>query len=132
MNKLDEAANILRNGWCRDSFREDLPEGQQFCSTGALATAIFETSDFVDEGGDIKQEWVGQWKTRICAGPEVAALNKVIMEQYPEHINYNFETLDLPQNRAANVIAFNDCVAVSSDEIIAVFEKASALLDENK
>lgn len=40
MNVLEQAAELLENGWCQGSLHEHMNDGDVFCAVGALATVI--------------------------------------------------------------------------------------------
>jgi len=111
-NTIAKAADILRNGWCKNISRLDLPEGTRFCASGALLEAHGYTWDL----------WLGSdMSLRYAYVADIDLVAEVIRSEYSE---FRYGTsLD-------TVVHFNDNIASSADEVIAVFEKAAVRKDE--
>lgn len=120
MNMLHDAVEVLNNGWCQGSYRNELPEGKTFCAVGALLEAS-------------GKEWneVGSLAS-VEDSPEIRVLSNTILANYPDFskgMENAYGSVDgvLPCDV---VVTFNDEVAESSDEVIAMFEKAAVTFDE--
>lgn len=126
MNNLYKAAEKLKHGWCQGFYREQLTGGEKFCASGALTTAMFPELTNVDIDFESKA-----WNSACNAvgiSDEALVLAKMIVENYPEAITMVDEN-EKP-HPVATIINFNDNIATSSDDVIAMFEKAAAQMDE--
>lgn len=122
MNKLNEAAEALKNGWCKGSYRQELPDNETFCALGALNKALIPG---YQTGMDIIQ-----YENHIddmLMSPETQMLADVIRENYETELKSLVSYMDDNFNV---ITTFNDSIAKHSDEVVAMFEKAAAKFDE--
>ena len=114
-NMIREAQDLLATSWCRGSYRTTDEYGRvTFCSVGALAAVAFD----------------GQW-WEAENSDELKVLSNVIAEQYMDRFENQFHGEDFNSWTSEDfVIAFNDDIAESHAEIMAVFDKAAVRLDE--
>lgn len=126
MNKLNEAAEALKQGWCQGAYREQLPNGETFCSTGALAKAF--NPNYVVGMDDHEFE---KALDEVSDSKELAILAETILENYSaEHESLRNAIPGFPINPFGVVVNFNDNIAKHSDEVVAMFEKAAVKMDE--
>lgn len=121
MNTLNTAADLLRKGWCRDDYQED----DKFCALGAIAVAS-GVPLLEDEGNYYFDDY------NFSESPEVRALARVIVEQYPERFeDFTEDTIEIikTEESAEVVYLFNDDQN-TVEPVIAVMEKAALLLEE--
>ena len=139
-NNLQEAANLLRKGWCvGELYRRD---ADAYCAVGALAAVLNVLSQLDDKYEDV-DVYNALEKT-----PEIRALAETIFEQYSDlyevydiHNREYRKALNLDDlieyQKGSNpdypivgiVFGFNDDTAHGEDEVIAIFEKAGTKLD---
>lgn len=120
MSILSLATDIVKESWCKGAYRQTLPEGQQFCSAGALMQASSVINNVRFELADYDND-------------SIKILADVIVENYPQYYldkNYHQDRTNQTFLNEAIIIRFNDDVAKSHDEIVQMFEKATAQFDE--
>ena len=141
MNRLEQAADNLRNGWCTG----DLVKGDKFCAVGALGVTLeglsqvpmrptlemrreYAASMLTGENPPHHEEvvkawteWEDQMYSRVGDMPEVKVLAEVIEEQTDGKFNH--------EDPVERIYQFNDEQAEATD-VIAMFEKAAMRWDE--
>jgi hypothetical protein len=118
-NILSDAAKVLETSWCQGAYRTDTDktgESVRFCSLGALAEVLMNN--------DMVNDWTVA-TSMVDDLDELSTLANVIIENYPAEFKNSIYS-----DAADIVITFNDEVAQSSYEVISMFEKAAARLDE--
>ena len=117
MNKLYEARDILATSWCRGDYKVVDADGvARFCAVGAIGEAMHDgTAGYVTTG----------------KSPEVKVLAEVIKEHYFDRTKVKYPDADFDSWSSEDwVITFNDTVAETHDEVMAMFEKAAIKFDE--
>jgi hypothetical protein len=121
-NRLAQAAETLKTSWCKGRYRTSLPEGETFCSVGALADTFLTAQERKIDDRSAFAHAFSDATIKAEKSKELELLASVIRENYPEVPDYDFSD--------EVVIEFNDAIAKSSDEVIAMFEKAAVKWDE--
>lgn len=106
---LDKSIQILREGWAQGAY-EDLDENGNptYCAVGAIRKAVYGSmSLFIDDiDGDITEQANDNWnlymQTYHC-----------VEDAAKKHLNDR-----------GGIMYFNDTVAKSVDDVIAIFEEA--------
>jgi hypothetical protein len=139
MNDLHKTADVLKNSWCRNKYRKDLPEGTTFCAAGGLMEAKGLYSGWKLEYGKAIEEplhplyseardWFDNAFDVLQNLPEIQLLHAVLREQYPD---YEWASENATsEKKMFDIFQFNDAIAESADEVVVVFEKAAAKMDE--
>ena len=144
MNRIAEAADTLRNGWCKHSIKESAQTGDKFCAVGALGKGITQTdrpvvtaarpddetsSEYLAwrEEYDAYNEWESSLYEAVQNSDEAKVIAQTIMEQYPDH-DFRDTFVRLAEAGAWDEILyiFNDN-AQSVDEVVEIFDKAASI-----